>query len=224
MAQGLTLALNMRLDKKLPGVTLTYHNWLVADNSGECGSAPSADYFEWKQGIPVTVYDYLMNYYTHSMPPRVYDLMTLVNDALGGAMSYPGAPNLASVVSAAMAVNEAFDGCMWVADEGGYAPGSSGSPADGGMAEGFSIELTAFPNPFVGQATIRVSFSEDISATIEVYNLMGAKVTTLGHGDYSKDRTYDLVFTPDCSIAQSTYCVVVNTEMGSRQLRIIMLK
>ena len=113
---------------------------------------------------------------------------------------------------------------MWVADAGGLALGGPGSPSDGTTAEEFSIGLTAFPNPFVGQATIRVSFTEDIRATIEVYNMMGAKVATLGNGDYSKGRTYDLVFAPDGSAAQSTYCVVVKTEIGSRQLRIIMLK
>ena len=222
--QGVALALNSRLDNMLPGVLLTTGNWLVADNwDDECGSAPSALKFDEMIGVSQSVFDYLEANYSN--PPTVNDLLALVNDGLGGALQgVNGAPSLSSVGSAAGAINEAFDECVWVADMGGEAGQLDRPGVTGGSDEKFRIDLSAYPNPFMESSTIQVKFSEDVDATIDVYNLMGIKVSTLGSGHFTKDRSYNLVFTPETGMSQATYFVVVITEKGTKQFRIIKIK
>ncbi|HPS74451.1 MAG TPA: T9SS type A sorting domain-containing protein, partial [Bacteroidales bacterium] len=219
--QGLTLGLNMRLDPMLPGVALTTSSWLVADNSTGCGSVPTATKFEDVSGVPSSVFNYLQAHY-HSTP-TVNDLLDLVNDALGGHLIYPNPPSLSNIGSAAGAINEAFDECVWVQDMGGLLS-QSDDPFNEGASGKFTISLNAFPNPFVESTTIRVIFSQDVNATIDVYTLIGTKVATIASGPFTGKRTYDLVFTPETSISEATYMVLVRTDEGNKLIRIIHVK
>jgi hypothetical protein len=90
--------------------------------------------------------------------------------------------------------------------------------------DNFNIELTAWPNPFLDKTTVQVKFSEDIEGTIDVYNMLGSKITTLGTGRFEGKRTHSFDFKPDPSWNQATYIVLVLTEKGTTQFRIINIK
>jgi len=87
--------------------------------------------------------------------------------------------------------------------------------------------LTAFPNPFNPQTTLRFVLPEAGSAALEVFALDGRKVREIARGDFpagSQDFLWDGKDTAGQVIASGVYLARLKTRAGDSLQQLIMLK
>jgi large repetitive protein len=101
---------------------------------------------------------------------------------------------------------------------GGY-PLSNGSP-DGRTA----ISLTVTPNPFINSAKITFSLPESDAVTLELYNLMGEKIRSLYAGTVMAGNTATITLSPDPSMQQGMYLLVLKTNHGIKTRQVFLMK
>jgi hypothetical protein len=86
------------------------------------------------------------------------------------------------------------------------------------------INLTVTPNPFVSTTKIQFSISEDASATVELYNSMGEKLRSMYTGKVTAGAVVTLSLSPDLSMQQGMYLLVLRTDKGVKTRHIIYIK
>jgi len=87
--------------------------------------------------------------------------------------------------------------------------------------------LTAFPNPFNPQVTLRFVLPEAGFATLEVFALDGRKVRQIARGDFpagSQDFLWDGRDNAGQTTASGVYLARLKTQAGSSLQRLVMLK
>ena len=222
LGQSLTLAINLRNSPALWGFALN-SSFKVSDNSGNCGTAPDLNKFSTVT-IPSNVISYLNSNYGGA---TVGSLMEFANDALGtDYLPCPGNPSLSDIATAAGAINEGFDECKWSSVEGGPPP-VPGTPGNGGSPDlqNSEIQVSIVPNPFAYSTVVKFSSTLDAgNLTVDVYNLMGVKITSLFSGPVKAGETNVAAFTPDEANGQAMYFVIVRSDFESVVKRMIMIK
>ena len=125
-------------------------------------------------------------------------------------------PTLDEITYSLDQVNKTFDECNW-----GIAPveDSPGRPVNDGLGNSLSstdvldIQVNIVPNPFVSSTKINFSTNQDISnLTVEVFNMMGVKVTSLFNGSVHADHQNTVTFTASGNQNQGIYLLVLKTE------------
>ena len=89
------------------------------------------------------------------------------------------------------------------------------------------LSLTAFPNPFNPQVTLRFVLPEAGSATLDIFALDGRKVRQIARGNFpagSQDFLWDGRDSAGQTTASGVYLARLNTPAGSSLQRLIMLK
>jgi hypothetical protein len=216
------MAINLRYDPTLGAQVIPSQTFLVADNATTCGTAPSATAFStWT--IPTSVWNFLGTCPSYSR--TIQGLYNLANDALGQNVACSSAPSYGDINNAMNAVNLAFDNCKFIA----VAPQGPSSPvgpdAQPSASEAFNVDVNIAPNPFVSMTTISFTSESDVKEmTVEIYNMMGQKVTELFKGYVNANENVIVTFTPKESDSQGMYYVVIRSESGKTVNRIIRVK
>jgi parallel beta-helix repeat protein len=86
------------------------------------------------------------------------------------------------------------------------------------------ITLYSFPNPFNTSAKIQFSVPESGNVTLEVYNLMGARISTLYYGYAESYKVYNCDFSGEANLNLATYIIVIKTYSGTKYQRLMMLR
>jgi hypothetical protein len=229
LSQTIALGLNLRLSlNNLPGLTMDSPTLITASSSGCMGSNgsthPVAGTFN-DFAIPTNVYNLLTSLYGDT--PTVADLMDLANKALGNFTTSPPILNsmLSPINDAVTMINESFDECNW-GTFGGNAPQSRSitlnddpAPIEDGEA---MLDLSINPNPFVANSDIIFSVSKDSRVTLELYNYMGVKISTLYDYRVTANDLNTYKFTGNSSMSDGIYLLHMRTEYGTKVTRMIM--
>jgi hypothetical protein len=220
LGQALTLSLNMRNDPSLGGVILQ-NQMLIAENSADCGSIPDALTFS-TFGISNGIISYLNSNYGAA---NVGTLLDLANNALGGTyVPSPGNPGLGTITAALEAINNGFDECVWTNDPGTIIA-KTAPPAQSAMiGDGLSIQLSAYPNPFSNALNITVRFNESTNADIDIYNLIGSRVSRITTGNFEKDQAYTFNWEQERALPQGVYVISIRTDKGTKQARVTLVR
>ena len=231
LAQSITLALNMRLSANLSNMILDSPTLEVASSDGCLGYPQQApNPYHPLAGTIVTnsfnasVFSLLQSIYGTSTP-SVANLLDLANKALGNYTTVPPIPcnMLAPINDAVTMINEQFDGCNWGTFQGN---GSMTRPVNINFDQQFAsdtdarIDLLVVPNPLVTNGEIRFSVSKDTRATLDLYNYMGVKLSTLYDYRVTADDVNTYSF-DGAGLGAGVYLVSLRTEYGSKIVRMI---
>jgi hypothetical protein len=86
------------------------------------------------------------------------------------------------------------------------------------------ITLNSYPNPFSTSTNINFSVPVSGQVQISVYTLMGARVATLFDDYVEADQDYTVEFKGEGHLNQATYICVINTKIGTKYQRILMIR
>jgi hypothetical protein len=168
-AQTLTLYFNTTITgSTLANVSL---NGLAVIAPRNCGSSEPAG-----AGVPTQLVSPAISSYlsTHGYPVTVAGLLQLANDALGGVDVSP--LTLSQIQEAVSNINETFDECKIVT---GYVSAGSGSGrviTSNSTSSQPSLLVTAFPNPYVDNFSLKINSPVTGLAMIGFYTMDGVKV------------------------------------------------
>ncbi len=101
----------------------------------------------------------------------------------------------------------------------GMSSASAQESNQAGIPETFSISET-WPNPFNSTVNVTLALPQASRATVEVYNLIGQRVTVLGNGSY--DAGYHQVTWNATGFPAGVYFVRASTENGASAIRRVM--
>lgn len=197
LGQTITLSLNVRLGCDLGTFQFCpefdTREALIGPDSIPCTGDdivnPDTLVFNQVFITPQSVLDALSNL---GLPVSVSGLLELANRALAGQPT--GGASLDDINMAVDNVNEAFDECSFVVYCGSIRPlklGESGA----GLPEVMSVEEPqgliptdfflgqAYPNPFNGATTIDYGLPQDAHVNIDIFDILGRRVTTLVNED-----------------------------------------
>ncbi|HET9278111.1 MAG TPA: hypothetical protein VFN95_07980, partial [Flavitalea sp.] len=172
-SQTLTLYFNTTIagstlaDVKLDG------SWAVLAPRN-CGSSEPAGAGTPTQLVSPVISSYLA---THGYATTVAGLLQLANDALGGVDVSP--LTLSQIQEAVANINEVFDECRILT---GYVPAGSGSGrviTSNSTSSQPSLIVTAFPNPYVENFSLRINSPVTGQAMISFYTMDGVKIGEL---------------------------------------------
>jgi hypothetical protein len=127
----------------------------------------------------------------------------LANSALCGN-ALPAGVSLADISNAEDCINNAFDGCRdfvkWVTDASpaiACAPSITNTtpcsvtlarPTAESVATTSTLKVTAYPNPFTSMVRFTIQSAVSGEATLDVYNQVGQKVSTIYKGYIQAQR------------------------------------
>ncbi|MGE5424860.1 MAG: T9SS type A sorting domain-containing protein [Syntrophothermus sp.] len=214
--QTLTLALNMRYDNIVMSVDfgslqLPANGVLSVAASPDCNAGGGVI----TRTIPANVMDYLAAHYTQT----VLGVFNLCNDALGNYWISASHPSFADVNMAVSAINEAYDKCGSLT----VLPSIPATAVEEQNNPAFDVKIV--PNPFRKSTTISVTSESSVDfVTVEVYNLIGQKISELYHGSLSSGIIYPFTFEPGPSDQQGMYQLVVKSDSGVIVKKMIYLK
>jgi hypothetical protein len=193
IAQTLVLGLNLRISTGLDGVPLEAGKWLTTQKKLFCEEGTGVVQKQCSDGIMV-----VDPYWYYMLPEKVlcymdeegYDmtvggLYMLANEALGQHVDLPMMCGMTEVklTDIAMAVdmiNNAFDGCRAfvgnLASQFVCPPVLSEAVLSGGLEIAY---LRVYPNPFETSVTFEFISEQDADARLEIFNMLGQKVSTL---------------------------------------------
>jgi hypothetical protein len=86
------------------------------------------------------------------------------------------------------------------------------------------VNLNIYPNPFIEETSVEFTIGWDGQATVEIYNTMGVKVTTLFSGMAKAHEVNTRQFNAPSGYGQGVYFAVIRTEKGSVVKRIILTR
>ncbi len=89
-------------------------------------------------------------------------------------------------------MNCSVDGFLVQLDDVSVEPATSVSMVDDKVPDHYAISQN-YPNPFNPSTTIRFSVREEGTVTLAIYNLLGEKIATLVHGEFSPG-TYSITW------------------------------
>ncbi|MFD3003043.1 T9SS type A sorting domain-containing protein [Pontibacter toksunensis] len=111
---------------------------------------------------------------------------------------------------------------MWVVKlhpDGMTASGSMAAVTEEEVTN-ISKEVSAYPNPFSAQTTIRFTATENGKATVELYNIIGAKIGTLFNSDVKAGEEYKVRIS-DMKLAKGTYLYFIQNNQSRMSGRLI---
>ena len=170
-AQTLTLYFNTTIaGNNLTSVSL---EGLAIVAGRDCGSTAPTDAGTPTQLVSTEIVSYLS---THGYPTTVAGLLQLANDVLGGVNIAP--LTLSQIQEAVANINETFDECKVLI---GYTGRNNGgnvitSNTTSGQA---ALIVTAYPNPFVDNFSLRINSPLSGEATISFYTIDGVKISEM---------------------------------------------
>ena len=171
-SQTLTLYFNTTIaGSTLSNVSL---NGLAVIAPRNCGSSTPAGTGTPTQLVSPTISSYLS---THGYAVTVGGLLQLANDALGGVNVSP--LTLSQIQEAVGNINETFDECKILT---GYVAAGSGSGrviTSNSIASQPSLIVTAFPNPYKENFSLKINSPVTGQAIISFYNMSGVKVSEM---------------------------------------------
>jgi hypothetical protein len=136
-----------------------------------CGSSEPAGAGTPTQLVSPVISSYLA---THGYATTVAGLLQLANDALGGVDVSP--LTLSQIQEAVANINEVFDECRILT---GYVPAGGGGGrviTSNSTSSQPSLIVTAFPNPYVENFSLRINSPVTGQAMISFYTMDGVKI------------------------------------------------
>jgi hypothetical protein len=175
LSQTIALWFNLRTSSSLATVDLT-NDTLVTTAQTSCGSGIPTG-LPSRFGLPHDVIVYLNagNGYTNN----VSGLFQLANDVLGGVNTSVNALNVQYAIAT---INNAFDGCRILTATLPYDQSANvittAMKATSGIKETplESLAVTAFPNPYNDQFSLRINSPVSGIANIDFFTVSGTKV------------------------------------------------
>lgn len=85
----------------------------------------------------------------------------------------------------------------------------------------------AYPNPFNPEVTIEINLIQPANIDIQIYNLNGRKVSNLHSGFFSSGThqiNWNINSNPGIIISSGTYFVKINSELRSKELKLLVIK
>jgi hypothetical protein len=176
-AQTLTLYFNTTIaGSTLANVQLDGSWAMLAPRN--CGSSEPAGPSVATQLVSPAVSNYLA---THGYPTTVAGLLQLANDALGGVDVSP--LTLDQIQEAVANINEVFDECRILT---GYVPAPARTVQTAPVASATepTLTVTAYPNPYEENFSLRINSPVSGQAMIGFYTIDGVKI-----GEMKRDVT-----------------------------------
>jgi hypothetical protein len=170
-SQTLTLYFNTTITGSTLGNVSLAAGSLAVIAPRNCGSSEPAGSGVPTQLVSPEISNYLA---THGYAVTVAGLLQLANDALGGVNVSP--LTLSQIESAVDNINNAFDGCKILT---GYVQASGGSGrviTSNSIASQPSLIVTAFPNPYEENFSLKINSPVTGQAMISFYTMNGVKI------------------------------------------------
>ena len=213
LAQTITMGLNLRLDTDLGGLAFTNAEFYVYQSSG-CGEEDAypvgePTYYTGTNAIPASI----MNKFGGD--PTVMEIYNLANQALGGVAV--GVP-LGDITKALGLINDALDECAFI-----FFMAPVQSQPVSGISETPVMVLSVTPNPFNHEATVAYQVQMDSKVSIELYNMQGARISTLFAGEAKAGIAYNLKYV-STDRTEQMMVVVMRTNYGTISKKIINIK
>jgi hypothetical protein len=201
LAQTITLGLNIGLNSTLMAFTLE-NRWLVTGSSDNCGETPdgmNTQCFRFNVSSAMNV--------NGTAGVQVEDIWILANKALKGE-ALPAGVTLSALAGAADAVNNAFDECRvplrWSDNDecsGAFNTlalkntETFGTVANAASANGQSLKVKAYPNPF--RDRVFITFTSPVSgkATVDIFDMTGRRLESINRGQVVAGRENTVEYT-----------------------------
>jgi hypothetical protein len=170
-SQTLTLYFNTTIAGSTLGNVSLAAGSLAVIAPRNCGSSEPAGSGVPTQLVSTEISNYLA---THGYAVTVAGLLQLANDALGGVNVSP--LTLSQIEGAVDNINNAFDGCKILT---GYVQASGGSGrviTSNSTASQPSLIVTAFPNPYEENFSLKINSPVSGQAMISFYTMDGVKI------------------------------------------------
>ncbi|MFM7903078.1 MAG: T9SS type A sorting domain-containing protein, partial [Bacteroidota bacterium] len=146
---------------------------------------------------------------------KVSDLLVLANKKLGNQTVCTSA-TLADVVAAMDAVNRGFDRCRINTTATIRMMEETSAAQD-------ALQMKAYPNPTEGETTIEFVSENESVATIELYDLTGAKVASVFNNTVAANSTNTVNFNTG-NLSHGTYFVRLTVDGKSAFTRLVVIK
>jgi hypothetical protein len=194
--QTITLGLNMGGNSGLAGFALQAGTFYTAGLVGGCGSTtPKTRVCHYNTVAPFNLVSVENEYGSRTISQAIYNalptknvagLFELANRALGntdGVIGSEAGISLDDIQSAVAAINEGFDECKafigW--NVAPCAP-TDPTPGDGRIASTSvspTLEVTAYPNPYQENFSLKVNSPVTGQASISFYTIDGVKISEM---------------------------------------------
>jgi len=208
VGQALTLAINIRLFPNLGNVKITTPTFTTYQASA-CVDGNAIPGTGLTFTIPQSVITCL------GTANKVSDLLVLANKKLGNQTICTGA-TLADVTAAMDAVNRGFDRCR-------INTTSTIRMMEETSAAQDALQMKAYPNPTEGETTIEFVSENESVATIDLYDLTGAKVASVFNSTVAANSTNTVNFNTG-NITPGTYFVRLTVDGKSAFTRLVVIK
>ena len=203
LTQTIALTLNVRLQPALGNLQLT-GPYIITYAATACSSGVAVPNTQASFAIPPSVLTCL------GINNTVNNLITLANQTLGNASSCSA--TLQNIHDAVKAVNLAFDHCRILARFSATPlNGNNGAREDEGSEDDINLSmLYSYPNPFSDYTNVEFTSEYDAYVTVEVFNAIGQKVTSLFKGDVKAGHKNTFLFDSQ-KYAEGMYIVRVGS-------------
>jgi hypothetical protein len=214
LAQTITLQLNLWWSPTLGNLQLTSPHFYTqaSSNCANANAQPIGSAVYWN--LPNSVYTAL------GSNPTVQGLLVLANKALGGVNV--GSCLLSDICKAVDIINNAFDECRFVTFTAACKSleVETSAPAPNPQL----IDMNIVPNPFAGQTDISYTLAEDSKVSVEIYNLVGAKVATLYEGEVMGGQINKVTYEPSNSTGNQVLLCIIRTANGIAEKRMVLMR
>jgi hypothetical protein len=211
LAQSIVMQLNLWWNPDLGSFLLSSPEFYTVSSS-DCanpGAYPMTDSMHYM--IPLSVYNAL------GPVPTVQGILDLANEALGGNIV---GPSLSDIQMAADLINNAFHECRFVY----FIPQTKSNVEPVTTTLKSEIDLHIMPNPFESETDIQFSVPKDSRATVEIYNLLGAKVTNLYNDVVEANKVYTVKYIPTEATGSQILICVIRTDNGTAEKRMVLIR
>lgn len=205
LAQGITLALNLRLTPELLAFKVDGARFITRERQ-DCTdlNSPGIAGTDLEQGFGREIVEKL------GPDANVADLFHFVNKALSGADILP--LSLDQVTEAAALVNSAFKGCVTLTHYGEVPDYGGGVDPQTGVDEK-GKELEMYPNPAMEKLYLRIPSRIRSINHAAIYNMAGSEVINIQH--LTESRGNQTVEIDVSHLIEGIYFVRINALNGS---------
>jgi hypothetical protein len=84
--------------------------------------------------------------------------------------------------------------------------------------------MNIVPNPFAGQTDISYTLAEDSKVSVEIYNLIGAKIATLYEGEVMGGQINKVTYEPSNSTGNQVLLCIIRTANGVAEKRMVLMR